>query len=189
VTNGDSHDHDGGDGSLIPSAGVNWDNVEVLSAMAAGGINWTAAPGYDAGKAWTAITEYPGANWQSFPAGEVSGVTHTWRIPIVDPNTVVTASTVIPIGYTEAALTITRVRASTDNASYELSGDVKYADALIGLANATVVNDFDTTSGVRDDSTITSASIASGKFVYLSFDSAPDANIGDCVIHITWDYD
>ena len=121
----------------------------------------------------------------------VSGQRHAWSVSIVDPNTVVTASTVIPIEKaTQAAVTVTKIEASSDNASYELAGDVKFADARIGLANATVVDPFDTSSGVLSDSSIGGdATIPSGKFVYLQFDSAPNASMGDCIITVYWDYD
>ncbi len=120
----------------------------------------------------------------------ISGQRFHWHIPIVSPNAVVTASTIIPIcAATDAALTITKIQVTTSSASYEVAGDLKYADARIGLASATVVNDFDTTSGVRTDTSITSAAIASGKFVYLLFDSVPSASMTDCVIDVEGDYD
>ena len=114
---------------------------------------------------------------------------HKTTVSIVNPNAVVTASTIIPVwNITDAAITVDRIDVSTSSASYEAAGDLKYADARIGLGNATVINDFDTSSGVRTDTTITSASVAAGKFVYLSFDSAPSASMTDFVITITWHY-
>ncbi len=119
------------------------------------------------------------------------GARHQWHISIVNPNAVVTASTIIPIvTLTDAALTITKIEVSTDNAGREAAGDLKFADARIGLANATVVETFDTASGIRSDSSMSGdATIPSGKFVYLSFDSAPSASMTDMVIDIWWDYD
>jgi hypothetical protein len=119
------------------------------------------------------------------------GARHRWHVSIVNPNAVVTASTVIPIlALTDAALTITKIEVSTSSASYEIAGDLKFADARIGLANATVVETFDTTSGVRSDSSMSGdATIPSGKVVYLSFDSAPSASMTDCIFTIYWDYD
>ena len=78
---------------------------------------------------------------------------------------------------------------TTSSASYELTGDLKYADARTGLADATVINAFETTSGILDDSSITSASVASGKFLYLLFDAVPNASDTDDSICFTWDYD
>lgn len=120
----------------------------------------------------------------------ISGNRHHFHISIVNPNAVITASTIIPIfSATDAALTVTKIQVTTSSASYEVAGDLKYADARIGLANAVVINDFDTTSGVRTDTSITSGAVASGKFVYLSFDSVPNASMTDCVIDIYFDYD
>lgn len=76
-----------------------------------------------------------------------------------------------------AAITVTKIEVTLDSASYEIAGDLKYADAFIGLANATVINAFDTSSGVLSDDSITSASVASGKCLYLSFDSKPSDSI------------
>lgn len=71
----------------------------------------------------------------------------------------------------------------------DMAGDLIWADAFIGKAGATVINDFDTTSGVRDDSTITNGSVAAGKCLYLSFDSAPNSAITQMNVVITFSYD
>ncbi len=78
---------------------------------------------------------------------------------------------------TDVAITITKISISLDAAGNEVTGDLKWADAFIGLANATVINDFDTTSGVRVDDSITAGSVAAGKCLYFSFDSSPSADI------------
>jgi len=67
---------------------------------------------------------------------------------------------------------------------------LKFADTFIALANATVVETFDTTSGVRSDSSMSGdATIPAGKAIYLSFDSAPNTAIKQMNIDVTWDYD
>ncbi len=78
---------------------------------------------------------------------------------------------------TDVAITITKISISLDAAGNEVVGDLKWADAFIGLANATVINDFDTTSGVRVDDSITAGSVDAGKCLYFSFDSPPSADI------------
>ena len=112
------------------------------------------------------------------------------RATIVDPGTAYGVSTTIClVPKTDAALTITNIEVTLDASANEVAGDVKYADAFIGLANAAVVNDFDTTSGVRSDSSIASGAVAAGKCIYLSFDSEPNAAIKLMNIDITYDYD
>jgi hypothetical protein len=112
-------------------------------------------------------------------------VTKHIRCAIVDPNTAVTkTATICLIPTTASAITITRLDVSTSSASYEVAGDLKWADAFIGLANAAVIETFDTTSGVRSDSSIASGAVASGKCVYLSFDSAPNALMVSVTIDI-----
>ena len=120
----------------------------------------------------------------------IPGLPHAWHIPIGSPNDVVTGSnTLVLVKATDAALTVTKIEATTSSASYEIAGDLKYADARIGLANAVVINVFDTVSGVLSDSSITSGAVAAGKCVYLQFDSVPNASMTDCGITVFWDYD
>jgi hypothetical protein len=108
---------------------------------------------------------------------------------VLNPNAAITASVIVPIWtLTDAAIVVTKVEVSTSSASYEVQFDVKWADARIGLGNATVINDGDTTSGVRVDTSMTAGSVASGKFLYLSFDSVPDVSMTDVTITITWHY-
>ena len=90
---------------------------------------------------------------------------------------------------TDAALTVTRIIVTLNSASNEVAGDLKYADTFIGLASPTVINVFDTTSGVLDDPTITSGSVAAGKAIYIAFDSAPDTAITQMCVDIIYDYD
>lgn len=101
----------------------------------------------------------------------------------------ITTSTVIPLFITDGAITITKLECCTSSASYEAVGDLKWADARIGLGNAAVIETFDTTSGVRTDSAIAAGAVASGKFVYLQFDAAPDAAMTDVFFQVTYDYD
>jgi len=119
----------------------------------------------------------------------IKGEPKHWHISIINPNGAVTASTIIPIcNLTDAALTITRITVSTSSASYEAAFDLKWADARIGLGNAAVLHILDTTSGVSDTGAETLA-VAAGKFVYLSFDSAPNALMTDMVVDVDYDYD
>ncbi len=112
------------------------------------------------------------------------------RFAIMDPAGAYAISpTLCLVPSIDAAITVTSVKVTLDATTNEVLGDLKRADAFIGLANAAVVNDFDTTSGVRDDSTITSAAIASRKAIYLSFDSAPNAAIKIMNVDITYTYD
>lgn len=110
-----------------------------------------------------------------------------WKFTVASPALVYAVGATIPIVVTTAeAITVTKVEVTLDINSKEIAGDLKWADAYIGLANATVINDFDTTSGVRTDTTITAGNVASGKCIYISFDSAPDASIKSACFTITY---
>ncbi len=88
------------------------------------------------------------------------------------------------------AITITRVEVSTNTAAQELTGDLVYVDTLIGLANPIIINDFNTTSGVRDDSTITVGAVPAGKSIIVDFDGdSPHADILWAVFKITYTID
>lgn len=88
-----------------------------------------------------------------------------------------------------AALTVTKIEVTLDASGNEVAGDLKWADAFIGLAGATVINVFDTSSGVLVDSSITAGSVGAGKCMYLAFDSAPNTAITQMNVDITFDYD
>jgi ABC-type uncharacterized transport system auxiliary subunit len=89
----------------------------------------------------------------------------------------------------DAAITISKITVTLNAAANEVAGDLKWADTFIGLANATVINDFDTTSGVREDDSITAGSVAAGKCIYLSFDSSPNSAITQMCFDIIYNYD
>lgn len=89
----------------------------------------------------------------------------------------------------DADLTISKITVTLDAADNEVAGDLKYADTFIGLANAVVINDFDTTSGVRVDTSITVGAVPAGKCIYISFDSAPSSDITQMCVDIIYTYD
>jgi hypothetical protein len=64
----------------------------------------------------------------------------------------------------------------------EIAGDLKYADAFIGLANAAVIDVLDTTNGTSSEDTNANinggSAVVNGKVIYISFDSDPE---GTCV--------
>lgn len=86
-------------------------------------------------------------------------------------------------------LTISKITVTLDGAGNEIVGDLKYADTFIGLANAVVINTFDTTSGVLEDSSITVGAVPAGKAIYLAFDSAPASAITQACFDIEFSYD
>lgn len=118
-----------------------------------------------------------------------SGIEH-WRFNLLDPNAVVTKDTVVGIvPVTDAALVVSKITISLRATANEIVGDLKYADALIGLANPVLINTFDTTNGVLVDDSITVGAVPAGKCVYLEFDSVPDSAITQALFDIEWSYD
>ena len=120
----------------------------------------------------------------------IAGEPKHFRFTIFDPLAVQTDDgEVCIVPAIDAAITVTKLEVTLNASANEVLGDLKYADTFIGLANPVVINDFDTTSGVRSDSTITSGSVASGKAIYISFDSAPNTAITQMCVDVTYDYD
>jgi hypothetical protein len=121
----------------------------------------------------------------------VPGMPHKMRVTIIDPLSVQTEDNEVCLwDETDAAITITKITVALDATTNEVVGDLKFADTFTALANATVVETFDTASGVRSDSSMSGdATIPSGKAIYLSFDSAPNTAIKQMVVTVYWDYD
>lgn len=120
----------------------------------------------------------------------ITGAVQHMRFVLINPNvTYDTDAEFCIVPSLDAAITITNLEVTCDaDPTTEVTGDLKYADAFIGLANPVVINDFDTTNGVRSDSSITSGSIASGKCIYISFDAQPEAAITQIAFDITYYY-
>lgn len=113
-----------------------------------------------------------------------------WLIPIINPLAAHDEAGIIPIWTsTPADLTVTALNVTLSSAANDVTGDLKYADDRITLVNPVVINDFDTTSGVRVDTSITSGAIPAGKFVYMQYDVAPNTAITDMTTDVTWDFD
>lgn len=120
-------------------------------------------------------------------------LTRILRGVVTDPNGYHTnVDTIVPIWIAiDAAITITSIKVWCDaNPTTELDLDLKWADNLIGLANAAVVDVCDTLDGYR---TITSgfddATVAAGKCLYWSFGAAPDAAMKWFAFEIQFTYD
>ena len=112
--------------------------------------------------------------------------TENWQFTIIDPKSVYGKDTHIFIGWATTDITVTRVQVELDATTNQVAGDLKYADDFINLSNAVVINDFDTTSGVRDDNSITSPSVSNGKAIYIQFDSEPHENIKQMHFRMTF---
>lgn len=120
---------------------------------------------------------------------DVVGETKCTDVTIAHPYDYYALDTQLPIMYVKSALTVTKIVVTTNSSSYNVAGDLKWADSMISLANATVINAFDTSGGVLSDDTITAGSVAAGKWIYLQFDSQPNTAVTFMTVHVEWDYD
>ena len=121
--------------------------------------------------------------------GNMPGVNRTLPILIIDPPTVYGKTPICPFfNQTDAALHIKRIRMNCNaNPATEPTGDIKYADNIIGLANATVILAFDTANGEFDSGAI-DISVPAGKCAYISYDTSPLASTFH-LFQITYSFD
>lgn len=112
------------------------------------------------------------------------------KFTIIDPASVYAKSATICIwNKTDAAIHVTNIefRCNADPTT-EPTGDIKYADDLIGLGTPTLIAAFDTTAGTFSSGVI-SVAVAAGKCIYLSYDTTPDAATTQHAVDITFTYD
>ena len=121
--------------------------------------------------------------------GDIKGETKCWDFTLINPNAAHDIDAQFPIAYVKSALTITKIEVALNTTSQDVAGDLKYADDLNAFTNAATINDFDTSSGVRSDTSISSGTVAINKWIYIDFDSQPHADITWMSLHIEWDYD
>lgn len=90
-----------------------------------------------------------------------------------------------------AAITITEVTVTCDaDPATELDIDLKWANAFIGLASATLIEPIDTTNGTTDiDSNFDDATVAAGKCLYVEFGADPISAIKQAIVKVRYDYD
>jgi hypothetical protein len=113
------------------------------------------------------------------------------RVSIIGPaDSYAVSPSVCLLQSLNAAITVNNIDVTCNaNPSTQISGNIVYADAFIGTANPVVINDFNTTSGVRHDATLVSSSVAAGKCIFLAFDAAPDAALKLINFNIKYTYD
>lgn len=121
--------------------------------------------------------------------GLIKNMTQCWDFCVFNPSIAYNIDTQVFLLYVKSALTITKLHVELNTTAQEVAGDLKYADDFTALTNATVINDFDTTSGVRTDTSITSGAVAAGKCVYIQFDSQPNIAITQMQVHVEYDLD
>lgn len=113
---------------------------------------------------------------------------HHLRFNLIDPKTAYGKDhefSIVP--KINRTIVVTNLEVTCDaDPTTEPTGDLKHANAFIGLASAAVINDFDTTSGVRSDSSITAATVASGQCIYISLDAEPDAALTQINFDVTY---
>lgn len=91
---------------------------------------------------------------------------------------------------TRAAITIRKIIVETGSTSYQVAGDLKYADDQTSFANATVIDVCDTASGVFSATTgFDDATVPAEKWIYFQLDSAPNSALSSFTVQIEYTYD
>jgi len=143
-----------------------------------------------AGQTWSGTHNFSGAT-VSLPARQANSE-HHFRVNLWNPNALYDVDTQICLcPALPAAITITKIDVTCDaDPATEIVLDLKWADAFIGLANAAVIDELDTTNGVASIAAgFDDADIASGKCIYLEWQADPAAAITQVCVDVTYDYD
>jgi hypothetical protein len=118
----------------------------------------------------------------------ITGESKHLRVTISNPNATYNNSRYVPlIPALDSAITVTAINVTTDSASYEVTGNLVWADAFISKANQATVAAFTTTSGVLASTGLTAA-VASGKALYLDFTASPNSALLSACVDITYRY-
>lgn len=122
---------------------------------------------------------------------QVGGLEQTYRFNMADPATLQGNDSQWSIDpRTTAAMTITRIDITMDaDPTTEMDWDLKFADAFIGLASATLIVAMDTTAGAAAITSFTDATVPANKCIYVEFGAAPDVAALQVNVTIFWDYD
>ena len=114
-----------------------------------------------------------------------------FRTTLISPYDAYIVNPSIPLLQSlNAAITINDIEVTCDkNPNTQISGNLCYADAFIGTANPVSIDKINTTSGVLVDGSISNATVAAGKCIYLAFDAQPSAGIATVNFNIKYTYD
>lgn len=196
VTNGDTHDHHGGDGAQIDYTHLS--NLPTL-VTALDGLSDVAITSIEKGD----VLYFDGTNVVNLHHGAAEEVLTTkghdaapvwqaierpmtWNLPT--PKLYydkATAWCLLP--KTKAAHTFTKVNVTHGaDPTTELNANLMYADDFISKANATLICALDTTNGVTELTSFSNATVPSGKCVYILFDAAPDTDAVQLSIGAYW---
>lgn len=113
------------------------------------------------------------------------------RVTLVDPADIYSVTPAICLLQSlNAAITIQNITVTCDaNPATQLSGNLLYANAFIGTASPVAIDKINTTSGVLYDTSISNASVAAGKCIYLQFDAQPTASLTQVNVNMRYTYD
>jgi hypothetical protein len=140
------------------------------------------------------IMQFDGTTWRQLVATEDGTVINVpnednfvWTV--FNPNATYNIDThVLLWKKTPYPFTVTNIEVSTNSASYDASGDIKYADDFLGFGSPTTINSFSTTSGVLSDDTPTNPDVPADKALYMEFSAEPDVNMTQINIDLTVQY-
>lgn len=108
---------------------------------------------------------------------------------IINPSGAYGVDTQVPIMYTRAATTITKIITSLNVTTSQVSGDLMFADNLTSFTSSTIISGFDTTNGVSTVTTFNDATVPANKWIYVQWDVCPPAAVTFQAMHIEWNYD
>jgi hypothetical protein len=131
-------------------------------------------------------------NSVSFANGTITtGDAKHFRFSVLAPNSMFTTDSCICIvPKLDRGITIDSLTVTTSSASYNIAGDLRYANAFIGRVGGSIglIKAVDTSSGVLYSGTFDDSTVDAGKCIYLKLDSAPSASMTQFSVDIKYRY-
>ena len=120
-----------------------------------------------------------------------TGEARHFMFTVMSPNATFTVDSCICIvPKLGKSITIDSLTVTTSSASYQVAGDLRFANAFIGRVGGSVglIKAIDTSSGVLYTGTFDDATIDAGKCIYLKLDSAPSSSMTQFSVDIKYRY-
>lgn len=186
VTNGNAHNHNGGDGGTISHSYLSGSGTNSHAAIDAFISSKATANGLASLNASGSVTQSPAMSSgsrteNSIPYSDSNGTLDKWvtqkvRGTIINPVDIYPSASRIVLMKADADIYVTRLHLSTNTSSNTLNATLIYASDTTSFSNLTNIVTCNTT-GTFTTTSIAGSAVSSGSYVALQFDSSPSSNI------------
>lgn len=178
----------------VTSESIQDGQVKLADLQAQTSANWASKVIDETGSGSMVFGTSPtitGATLGVVNGSAITGQAKHLRFTVMSPNAVFTADSCICIWpKVDAGITIDSVTVTTSSASYNIAGDLRFANSFIGRVGGStgLIKALDTSSGVLYSGTFDDATVDAGKCMYLKLDSAPSSSMSQFSVDIKYRY-